>query len=319
MKALVTGGAGFIGSHLAEELLRRGYRVVVYDNFDDYYYGKEHNIKGLLGDPNFTLVCGDILDYEELVSASKVDVVFHLAAQPGVRFSMRNPEKTVRVNVLGTLNVLRAAVENDVGKVVYASSSSVYGPPERLPMDENHPTNPISVYGVSKLAGEKLCRMFSELYGLRVVALRFHTVYGPRQRPDMAIHRWTKQLFSGKPLTVYGDGRQTRDFTYVSDIVSGILLASEWEGGRYEVFNLGAGRNYSVLEVIRVLGEVAGVEPKLSFEKPKAGDVPHTYADIRKAERELGFKPRVDLREGLRRFVEWFRLHGDTLRPGSCE
>ena len=315
-RVLVTGGAGFIGSNLAEKLLARGYEVIVYDNFDNYYLGKEHNIKNLIKNPNFKLVKGDILNYDSLLSIPKVDVIFHLAAQPGVRFSMRFPEKTIRVNILGTYNVLKAAVERGIKKVVFASSSSVYGVPVYLPIDERHPTNPISVYGVSKLAAEKICKMFAELHKISVTALRFHTVYGPRQRPDMAIYKWTRQLFSSKPLTIYGDGQQTRDFTYVGDIVKGIILASETDEDEFEIYNLGSGRTYRVLDVIKILEEVTGLEAKLSFEEPKAGDVPHTHADISKASRKLGYKPEVDLREGIEKFISWFKKEGGYLKPG---
>ncbi len=235
-----------------------------------------------------------------------MDTVFHLAAQPGVGFSMDNPEKTLTVNILGTLYVLKAAKEAGVRRVVLASSSSVYGSPRYTPVDEEHPTEPLSVYGASKLVAEKLGRVYNDQPGLEVIILRYHAVYGPRQRPDMAIHRWTKQIFEGKPVTIYGDGSQTRDFTYVDDVIAGTIRASEVEGIGGEVFNIGGGGNVSVRDTINLLAEAIGGDANVTYEPPRAGDVSATHANIDKALALLDFKPKVALDAGLGRFVEWY-------------
>lgn len=308
-RILVTGGAGFIGSNLVDILIEQDNYVIVYDNFDKYYSGKERNIKRHEFNPNFTLLRADILDLKILTKAIKdVDIVFHLAAQPGVRFSMENPRKTSEVNIIGTINVLMAAKEAGVKKVIYASSSSVYGQPRYLPIDENHPTDPISIYGASKLAAEKYCQIFSHQLGLPVVMLRYHTVYGPRQRPDMAIHKWTRAIFESKPITIYGDGTQTRDFTYVDDIVDGTIRSAEVEDTDGEVFNLGGGTKVSVNKVVELLIEASGVdEVKVVYDPPKLGDVSDTHADITKAKKILGYNPKVGLEEGLSRFIKWYK------------
>jgi UDP-glucose 4-epimerase len=247
-----------------------------------------------------------------------VDAVFHLAAQPGVRYSMEKPVKTSSVNVLGTLNVLRTAKEANVKRVVYASSSSVYGNPMYMPVNESHPLRPISIYGASKVAAELYCRVFHEQLGLPVVILRYFTVYGPRQRPDMAIYRWTEQMFEGRPLTIYGDGRQARDFTYVEDAVSATLRAAEVEGVEGEVLNVGGGRRVSVNEVVGILAKVAGAEVKLAYEPSRLGDVEATHADISKARRLLDFEPRTKLEDGLREFIKWYKAHR-LQRPSGTE
>jgi len=308
-RVAVTGAAGFIGSHLADRLLQLGFEVIAIDNLDPYYEGKEENIQHNLGNPNYHFLKLDILDLENLSVALKgVDVVFHLAAQPGVRYSMDNPIKTNSVNTTGTLNVLISARKQGVKKVVFASSSSVYGIPQYMPVDENHPTNPISVYGASKLAAEKYCKVFNELTKLPIVILRYHTVYGPRQRPDMAIHKWVKQLFEGKAPTIYGSGEQTRDFTYVDDIVNGTLKAAENQSVTSDIFNLGGGSRVSILHVVSLLIKLTGkrdVSP--IYEASKLGDVPDTCANITKARKLLGYEPKVSLEEGLKRFIAWYR------------
>jgi len=246
LAVLVTGGAGFIGSHLVDFLLKRGNRVIVYDNFDPFYTGKEQNIVHHFGDSNLTLLKADILDYKALSSAMRnVDVVFHEAAQPGIRYSIQNPKKVHEVNVTGTLNVLRAALANQVKKVIHASSSSVYGSAKYLPFDEKHPTNPNSPYAASKLAAEKYCLVFHEVYGLNVVVLRYFSVYGPRQRPDQVIRIFVSNALSGRPITIYGDGKQTRDFTYIDDVVRATLRVAEVKTDEI-LINIGSSKRITI-------------------------------------------------------------------------
>ena len=305
---MATGGAGFIGSHLVDRLIDHGNKTIVYDNFDDYYKGKYANIKHNLKNPNFKLITADILDYKNLLKHIKnTDVVFHLAAQPGVRFSTRNPIKTNSVNITGTLNVLRAAKEANVKKVIFASSSSVYGPPKYMPVDEKHPTEPISIYGASKLAAENYCKIFNDQLGLPVVILRYHTVYGSRQRPNMAFYKWTRQIFEKKRITIYGNGTQTRDFTHIGDAINGTIKATETDGIEGEVFNIGGGSRISVNDVVNLLIKLIGINAEIAYWPPKLGDVPDTHADISKAKEILGYSPKVSLEGGLKRFINWFK------------
>jgi len=315
-KILVTGGAGFIGSHLVDRLLKMGNTVIVYDNFDPFYEGKELNIVHHKNDPAFKLVNGDILDYDALSSVMQgVEVVFHEAAQPGVRYSIENPEKAHQVNATGTFNVLKAAKERGVKKVVYASSSSVYGVPERLPLDEDHPTNPTSPYAVSKLAAEKHCQVFYHVYNLPTASLRYFSVYGPRQRPDQVTRKFATALFEGKPPVIYGDGSQTRDFTFVGDVVEATILAAEREESAGQVFNIGYGRQTSINKVFQLIANLIGKENISPIYKPSyAGDFPHTFADVRKAKQVLEYAPKVDLEEGLNKYIEW---HKEQLRTGN--
>jgi UDP-glucose 4-epimerase len=308
LRILITGGGGFIGSHLADKLLQVGNEVICYDNFDSYYLNKKKNIEHNLKNPNYKLVKADILNYNLLKIAMKeVDIVFHLAAQPGVRFSIENPQKTVRANILGTVNVLKASLEQKVKKVIFASSSSVYGKPERLPLDEKHPTNPISPYGLSKLCSEKFCQLYHESYKENIVILRYFTVYGPRQRPDMAIHEFVKLLVQGKPPKIFGDGFQSRDFTYIDDAVRGTLLAAENDDAVGEVFNIGGGSKITVNELVELLTRLLRKEQVEPIHiKPKLGDVTHTHASIEKAKSMLGYQPKTSLPEGLKIFVKWY-------------
>ena len=302
---LVTGGAGFIGSHLVDRLIEMDNHVIVYDNFDDFYLGKEKNIQNHLNNSNFTLINADILDYERLVNATNnIDIIFHLAAQAGVRYSLEYPLKTNTINTTGTLNVLRAAKQNNIKKIIFASSSSVCGDPQYMPVDEKHPTNPVSIYGASKLIGEKYCQILSN-----AIILRYHTVYGPRQRPEMAIHKWIRGLFANEAPIIYGDGEQTRDFTYIDDIIDGTLQAAETEGIEKEIFNLGSGRNISVNKLINLLLKLTNKEEiKPIYSSPKVGDVPDTYADITKAKNILGYSPDVALENGIQQFIEWYKF-----------
>jgi len=309
LNVLVAGGAGFIGSHLVDELLRKECRVLVYDNFDPFYRGKEDNLEHHSENSNFKLLRGDILNYDILVSAMKgVDIVFHLAAQPGIRYSIQRPRKVQEVNVTGTLNVLSAALANQVKKVVYASSSSVYGVSKYLPFDEKHPTNPNSPYAASKLAAEAFCRVFHDVYGLNLVMLRYFSVYGPRQRPDQVIRIFVNKVLTGNAVEFYGDGEQTRDFTYVDDVVRATVRAAEVEEVNGIVINIGSGRRISINNLLKEITRLTGKEKIPIVNRAiVVGDFPHTLADIGLARKLLDYRPRVDLEKGLINFIEWYR------------
>lgn len=306
LRVLVTGGAGFIGSHLVDILLKRGNRVIVYDNFNPFYAGKKQNIEHHFGDSNFTLLNADILDYTALSSAMRnVDVVFHEAAQPGIRYSIQNPKEVDELNVTGTLNVLKAALKNQVKKVVCASSSSVYGYPKYLPFDEKHPTNPNSPYAESKLAIERTCLGFQEAYGLDVVALRYFSVYGPRQRPDQVIRIFVSNALNGRPITIYGDGKQTRDFTYIDDVVRATIRTAEVKTDE-TLINIGSGKRITINKLFKTITKLLGKEEmKPTYRKNYAGDFPHTLADITLARRILQYRPTVELERGIRNFIDW--------------
>jgi UDP-glucose 4-epimerase len=322
--ALVTGAAGFIGSHLAEHLMADGWRVVGVDSFEDYYPRcyKERNVAGLLTSGAFALHETNLLALGEPESSdAKVlralvrdaDVVFHLAAQAGVRSSWGSDFHIYTDNnVLGTQLLLEAARAEDIDRFVYASTSSVYGDTDVLPMREDAVCRPFSPYGVSKLAGEHLCRLYWRNFGVPAVAVRFFTVYGPRQRPDMGFHRFIRMVLEERPIPVYGDGSQTRDFTYFSDIVAGLAAAADAPSG--EVFNLGGGSRVSLLQTLDALGEVMGRAPVLDFREKQAGDVPDTWASLDHAREVLAYQPRVSLADGLAAEVEW--LGALSAEPG---
>lgn len=310
LKVLVTGGAGFLGSHIVDKLLDMSNTVVVYDNFDDFYAGKEQNIQHNLRNSSFKLVRDDILNYKTLVSIMKgVDVVFHEAAQCGVRYCIKNPLKANSVNVVGTLNVLWAARQAKVKKMVFASSSGIFGEPHYVPMDEKHPTKPNSPYGVSKLAAEHYCLVFHKVYDLDVACLRYFSVYGPRGRPDQVIYAFVSAITRNKSPVIFGDGTQTRDFTFVSDVVDATILAAECEGVGGEIFNIGYGREFSVNEVfdmaIKEMAKRDAVNP--IHKETYKGEFPRTFADNTRARKVLGWKPKVRLDEGLSIFVKWFK------------
>jgi UDP-glucose 4-epimerase len=327
-RMVVTGAAGFIGSHLVERLLAAGHEVVGIDSFEDYYPRrfKEANIAVARSADRYTLLEENLLQMADGDSAGAgrldevvagADCVFHLAAQAGVRASWGESFRIYSDNnVLATQMVLEACRRRGVPKVVYASSSSVYGDTDELPMHEEANCRPVSPYGVTKLAGEQLCRLYWKNHGVPTVALRFFTVYGPRQRPDMAFHLFLRALHEGRPLEMYGTGGQTRDFTFVDDIVSGIVLAMGGADGA--VYNLGGGSRVTLLEAIRTLESVAGLTAEVRGEDVQAGDVRHTWADLSRARDELGYAPQVTLEEGLRREAEWYKvlLAGS---PGGAE
>ncbi len=313
---VVTGCAGFIGSHLCDRLLADGKTVLGIDSFEDYYprETKEANLAAARSNPRFTLHDADILDLaDERPSRARsslevllgdADCVYHLAAQAGVRGSWGSSfDVYARNNVLATQRLLEACVAAGVAKVIYASSSSVYGDQDVLPLVETARPEPRSPYGVTKLAGEHLCGLYHANRGLDTAALRFFTVYGPRQRPDMAFHKFIRALLDGRAIVTYGDGTQTRDFTYVDDIVDGLVRARSAPGGA--VMNLGGGNRVSLSDAIATLGRIAGVEPKLIMQGVEAGDVRDTWASISRAADLIGYRPTTPLEVGLAREVEW--------------
>ena len=318
---VVTGCAGFIGSHLVDYLLAEGFHVIGVDNFDPFYDPviKRRNLAQALQHPNFTLIEADIRDLDAIrraltphpsplthrASRLTPHTIVHLAAKAGVRPSVSDPVSYYEVNVRGTLNLLELAKEWGVRQFVFASSSSVYGANPNLPWREDDPLLlPISPYGATKLAGETLGRVYSQLYGIRFIALRIFTAYGPRQRPDLAIHKFARLMLEGKPVPIYGDGSARRDYTYIDDLIRGIRAAMDYEGAPFEVFNLGSGRPITVLEVVRALEEVLGVKAQIEHFPVSAGEVSHTWANVEKAERLLGYIPKTPFCEGLIRFVE---------------
>ena len=312
--ALVTGGAGFIGSHLVDRLLAEGWRVTVVDNFDPFYDPamKRKNIEAHLDHAAYTLVEADIRDLETLRErlSGDFDVIVHLAAKAGVRPSIEHPLEYQDVNVRGTQNMLELAREWGVKQFVFASSSSVYGVNPNVPWREHDCVlQPISPYASTKVSGELLGHVYSHLYGIRFIALRFFTVYGPRQRPDLAIHKFARKMLRGQPVPIYGDGSTRRDYTYIDDIIQGVMAAMDYGQTSYEVINLGNNRAVGLLEMVETLEEVLGVKARLEFLPAQPGDVPQTWADLEKAGRLLGFQPRTPLREGLKRFAAWLTAY----------
>ena len=310
-QVLVTGGAGFIGSHLVDALIRAGREVIALDNFDDFYLPeiKRRNLEPLAGRPGFTLIEGDIRDetlVEEVFTTHPVSVVVHLAARAGVRPSIRQPALYCDVNVRGTSTLLEACRSHGVAKFIFGSSSSVYGNNAKLPFTEKDEVDrPISPYAATKRAGELLCATYHELYRLNVFALRFFTVYGPRQRPEMAIHKFTRLIDRGLPVPRFGDGSTRRDYTYITDIINGVLRAMERVQG-FEIINLGGSQTTRLVDLIELLEKNLGRKAVIEEEPWQPGDVVATYADVDKARRLLGYEPQVSVEEGIRRFVEWF-------------
>ena len=309
---LVTGAAGFIGSHLCEALLARGDRVVGLDNFNDFYDPaiKRANLAGPLARPGFALVEGDIRDAAAVARVFREHAptsVVHLAAMAGVRPSLQDPALYHDVNCTGTAVVLQAARAAGVGRFVFGSSSSVYGGNPKVPFHEDDDVSrPVSPYAATKRANELTCHTFHHLYGMDIACLRFFTVYGPRQRPEMAIHKFVRLTEAGQPLPLFGDGRSERDYTYVDDILDGVLKAHDQSRG-FRVYNLGESRTISLRDLVAAIGRATGREPRVDWQPPQPGDVPRTYADVGRAKAELGYAPKVDLDEGLRRFVAWYR------------
>jgi UDP-glucuronate 4-epimerase len=311
---LITGGAGFIGSHLTHRLLSEGgWQVTVVDDFNDFYDPsiKRENLSGFAGNPQFKLQEADIRDaaaLERVFSEVKFDCIVHLAARAGVRPSLKEPRLYLETNVNGTLNLLELARRNGVKQFVFGSSSSVYGNNAKVPFSESDPIfNPISPYAATKAAGELICHSYAHLYDMRIICLRFFTVYGARQRPDLAIHKFAKLISSGQSIPVFGDGSSRRDYTYVDDIIAGVRAAMDYRASKYEVINLGESRTVELRELIGLLEKALGKRAEIDRQPMQPGDVPQTFADITKARALLGYNPQTQIEEGIAKFVEWFR------------
>jgi UDP-glucose 4-epimerase len=323
MRILVTGGAGFIGGHLAQQFLTDGHDVTVLDNFDPFYDTriKEHTVDECRavaedGDGSFELIDGDVRDVglvEETIT--DVDFVYHQAAQAGVRQSVENPRKYDEVNVDGTLNVLDAARDQGIERVVMASSSSVYGKPQYLPYDEDHPTTPVSPYGASKLAAERYGMAYSEVYGLPIVALRYFTVYGPRMRPNMAISNFVSRCMNGDPPVVYGSGEQTRDFTFIDDVIAANQTLLETAAADGEILNIGSTDNIEILELATEVRDQIAPELDIEFADRHDADAEHTHAAIEKANELIDYEPTYDIRTGVEQFIAWYRENRDWYEP----
>ena len=313
--ALVTGGAGFIGSHLVDSLLRDGWKVDCIDNFDPYYDEavKRGNIAAHLGHPGYRLLQADIRD---AATVDRLDgqytIIVHLAAKAGVRNSLRDPLGYQMTNMIGTQNLLTLAHRRGIKQFVFASSSSVYGDCPNLPWREDDLTLlPLNPYASTKLAGEQLGYVYAKTFGLRFIGLRFFTVYGERQRPDLAIHKFSRLMLEGKPIPVYGDGSSERDYTYWGEIISGVRAAMDYTGSQYELFNLGNNRTIGLLDLIRRLEAVLGVKANIDWQDWQPGEMKRTWASVDKARRLLGYEPRTGFDDGLHRFAGWLR---ETIR-----
>lgn len=309
---VVTGAAGFVGSHLTETLLSQGHRVTGIDNFDPFYSRKikENNISGIGDHPLFDLLSLDITDYPVLFShfPKNVDVIVHLAAKAGVRPSIDQPIEYQRNNVLGTQHLLEIARERNIRQFVFGSSSSVYGVNENVPWKESDSVLlPISPYASSKVAGELLGHVYAHLHDIRFIALRFFTVYGPRQRPDLAIHKFFRMIDQGQPIPVFGEGQTYRDYTYIADIVSGIMSAVDYTKTNFEIINLGNHQTVSLTHLIGEIEDISGQKARINRLPLQPGDVPKTYADISKARDLLGYEPKTELKSGLKSFYNWYK------------
>ena len=312
MSILVTGGAGFIGSHLCETLLRGGREVIALDNFDAFYDPavKRAGLTACMKAERFRLIEGDIRDarcVESILKENRVELIVHLAARAGVRPSIREPAVYQDVNVLGTTVLLEAARQGGVSKFIFAGSSSVYGNNKKIPFAESDSVDfPISPYAATKKAGELICHTFHHLYGMDITCLRFFTVYGPRQRPDLAIHKFARLIEAGEPIPVFGDGSMMRDHTYIDDIIDGVVRAMDRCGG-FHIYNLGESRPVSLSNLIQAIETALGKKAVIDRQPVPPGDVERTFADVSLAEAELGYRPTTELTDGLAHFVTWLR------------
>ena len=320
-RVIITGGAGFIGSNLVDKLITCGQVILCLDDFNDFYSPqiKINNIKNHHQNISFKVKKLDIREkraVDQAFDSFKPDVVVHLAARAGVRPSIKDPGLYTSVNINGTLNLLEASVKHKIKKFIYASSSSVYGINKKVPFAEDDAVlKPISPYASSKIAGEALCHTFAQLHNLPVVALRFFTVYGPRQRPDLAIHKFTRLILENKPLPLYGDGNSSRDYTYIDDIVEGICAAIDFPAKPYEVFNLGNSQSVTLKELVQLIEMLSGCKAIVNWQTAQPGDVPRTWADLSKSRRYLGYKPTTPLVQGIKKFMEWYK----TSAQKGCE
>lgn len=317
---LITGGAGFIGSSLSERLIKEGNRVVAIDNFCDFYNPriKENNIKELIKNSNFKLYRNDIRDREsvkKIFEENNIDIVMHLAAMAGVRPSIENPVLYQEVNCMGTQNILEEMKTHNVKNLVMASSSSVYGNCKEVPFKENMIVDfAISPYAATKKANEVMTHVYHKLFNMNVIMLRFFTVYGPKQRPDLAINKFTRLMLEDKEIPMFGDGTTSRDYTYIDDIVDGIIRSCNYVENNndvYEILNLGNSSPVSLKEMINTIGQAIGVEPKIKQLPMQPGDVDRTFADISKAKKLIGYNPKTSFKEGIENFVEWYKINKD--------
>lgn len=322
MNIVVTGGAGFVGSHIAARLLNDGHEVAVIDNLDPYYdlKLKEYNIEHCreVGGERFSFVEGSITDealVERVVADHNVDIVYHEAAKAGVRPSVEEPKTYEENNVQGLLNVLSAAADHGVERVVNASSSSVYGVPEYLPYDEDHPNRPKSPYAVTKLACEHYCNVYESLHDIVTVNLRYFTVYGPRMRPNMAISNFVSRCLNGEPPVIYGDGEQTRDFTYIDDIVKANLALLDSDAGDGETMNIGSSDNISIRQLAEYVVKETSADVDIVHEEGKEADSRHTHADISKAKELVDYEPSYDIRQGVAQFIDWYETNREWYEP----
>jgi UDP-glucuronate 4-epimerase len=308
-RILITGAAGFIGSNLIDRLLQRhNIQVVGLDNFDDFYprEQKEKNMSSFISNKDFSFIEGDIRNMDELLALSDVDIIVHLAAKAGVRPSIKNPIFYQEVNVSGTQNLLEFARLRNIKQFVFASSSSVYGINEHVPWHEEEKLMPISPYASTKLSCEMLGHVYSHLYGIRFLALRFFTVYGPAQRPDLAIHKFFDSISKGQAIPVFGDGSTSRDYTFVEDTIQGIEAAMDYDQSDFEIMNLGNHHTVTLSELILAIEKICGKKAIIDRQPEQAGDVRQTYADISKAQKLLNYRPETTLETGLLRFYDWY-------------
>lgn len=323
MNYFITGGAGFIGSSLAEKLLELGHKIVVIDNFCDFYDPniKENNVKELIQNPNFKLYREDIRNkvaLKNIFDENKIDFVVHLAAMAGVRPSIENPVLYQEVNSIGTQNILEEMRSHNITNLVMASSSSVYGNCKEVPFREDMVVDfAISPYAATKKANEVMTHVYHKLFGINVIMLRFFTVYGPKQRPDLAINKFTKLMLQGKSIPMFGDGTTSRDYTYITDIVDGIIRACnyvEQNDSIYEILNLGNSSPVSLKEMILEIGSALGITPKIEQLSMQPGDVEKTFADISKAQKMIGYEPKTSFKQGIENFVKWYKENIDLYK-----